>query len=95
MLDEQFIKMPAGASIISAQLQNGVPTLWAVVEVGDGGQSVEVIEERCIAMIGTGRPMDDMKDYEHLGTALMMDGELVEHIFAVRTWTVGESDAGE
>lgn len=71
--DEQKITMPAGASILCFQLQNTVPTIWAMVDIE---QPVEV---RSFRIYGTGWEMDELMNLRYIGT--IQSESLVWHLF--------------
>lgn len=50
--DRQNVKLPSGAEILTAQMQNGILHLFAVVEVDS-----ESVEPRSIEIFGTGSDM--------------------------------------
>lgn len=58
ILDEQEVEIPNGADLLTVQMQNGKPCLWALVET----QSPPV--KRKILIRGTGHPA------ENVGTTL-------------------------
>ena len=68
------IMMPKGAVIISAQYQNGIPTIWAVVDIN------QELTERRFDIYGTGMHVD-MRGRCHLAT--VQDGIYVWHIFEI------------
>ncbi len=49
----QSIKVPRGAQPLTVQDYNGIKTLWALVD------PVATLEERKIAIVGTGSPAPD------------------------------------
>jgi len=71
--DEVRVGMPRGARILHVREQNGVPTLWALVDpmVANG--------ERVFAIRGTGHLVAD--GLEYLGSAHC--GVFVWHVFEV------------
>lgn len=73
ILDEQEIEMPMGARIMTVQMQNGQPCLWAHVHPGN------TLEKRKILIRGTGHPANDVGCY--ISTFQMKGGELVFHAF--------------
>lgn len=73
ILDEQQVEMPIGAGIMTVQMQNGQPCLWALV---DTRNSPEI---RKILIRGTGHPAVDVGRY--ISTFQMKGGELVFHAF--------------
>lgn len=73
---EPVIPMPVGAKILTLQLQDGHPTLWAAVDPG------QPTEPRRFAIVGTGHPMpDDAGDY--VGT--WQSSIYVFHLFEVNS----------
>jgi hypothetical protein len=72
--DEQVIEMPRGAKLLTVQMQDNRPQLWALVD------SVKPNEQRTIATFGTGNPAEDG---EYIGTYQMRGGELVFHVFDI------------
>lgn len=79
VVDLQTVKMPAGAQILTAQMQGSASTgvtlcLWALVQP-DAPLTGCVIE-----ILGTGHPAPDVPR-RHIGTVLMMQGALVWHVF--------------
>jgi len=70
---KQTIKMPEGAEILCAQLQNGVPTLWA--KVNDSNE----LKDRVIEVYGTGVEVNEY-DLDYIGTVQDFAG-LVWHVF--------------
>ena len=76
--DEQTVLMPIGANILSLQLQNGIPCVWALVDEISGD------EERTFFTYGTGNPIDPFSKSERkfLGTYQLNNG-LVFHVFYI------------
>lgn len=71
-----FISMPKGAKILDLQVQDGTPTIWALVD--DEAE----LEKRNFQTVGTGWPLNDaIRGFPHIGT-VQIDG-LVWHIFEV------------
>ena len=72
-LDSQdcTLHLPKGAEILTIQLQNGIPTLWALVN------PMTVTEERHICIVGTGWQVEDNMKY----ITTYMDGYFVWHVF--------------
>lgn len=60
-VDEGSIRMPIGAKILSLQLQNNRPKMWAVVDPNAG------TEMRTFEIVGTGIDFDDT-DFTFIGT---------------------------
>lgn len=75
--DEQTIRMPIGATILSVGLQGGLLVMWAKVDPAKWGAGRA--EDRTIYVMGTGNPFDeDAKQF--IGTVQMPNG-LVWHVF--------------
>lgn len=70
-----FVDMPMGATMLTVQLQYGVPCIWAKVD------PLAPHESRRIAIVGTGHgaPPDSS---QYLGTVLLDAGTLVLHFFS-------------
>lgn len=79
LVDTQTILVHRGAIPLCVQVQNGIPCLWAIVDLAaaTGGLTLRII--------GTGHPIDDDLDsLTYLDTFQMMDGALVFHVFRIR-----------
>lgn len=78
--DVQEIELPQGSALLSVQVQNGNPCLWALVYNTEAEK--ETIRLRTI---GTGNPIDsaDFDPEDFLGTYQLMNGSFVGHIFQV------------
>lgn len=77
LTDRQCVSMPIGAKILSAQVQHGAVTLWAMCD-----ESRQDKRLRTILVIGTGHPVpDDCGSF--LGTVQFSGGGLVFHVFEV------------
>jgi len=68
--------LPRGAQILSVQVQDAQPVLWAMVD------TEEVVQLREFRVFGTGQPMPDLPRVDFLAT-IQMDF-LCWHIFVVR-----------
>ena len=66
-----ILQLPKGAEILTVQLQNENPTLWALVN------PMTVTEERHICIVGTGWDVEDTMKY----ITTYMDGYFVWHAF--------------
>lgn len=75
-VQEQKISMPKGYEILCVKMQNGVPTIWAVVDPLLG----ELYEAVRIQMVGTGHSFE-RENKNYLGTVI--DGMFVWHFFEV------------
>lgn len=75
--DKQFITLPQGAELLSVQVQNETPCLWALVNPNNE------IEERCLEVFGTGHRIyyDMGVARNYIGTFQMIKGDLVCHLF--------------
>lgn len=66
--------LPQGAKLLSVQMQNGAPVLWALV---DPSAQLEIRE---IRVYGTGHPVPNAGEHlVHIDT--IQDGSLVWHVF--------------
>lgn len=74
IVDEQTVRMPIGAELLSVQMQNGLPCLWATVDPDLGERS------RRILIRGTGHPLTGQEG-RHISTFQMQGGALVFHAF--------------
>lgn len=76
--DHFEIEMPLGAEILSFQSQNDEMMIWAAVWPN------KPIEKRKFSIIGTGQDidMDCVKDF--IGTAQVVRGILVWHLFEMK-----------
>jgi hypothetical protein len=75
---EQDIQIPFNAIILDVQMQQGVPCLWAVCNIGN----MEVTKR--IFIFGTGHRIDFEKVGKYIGTFQMEEGMLVFHVFEER-----------
>lgn len=72
--DQQTVKMPKGAQILSAQVQHESVCLWALADSGAEP------EERQIEIHGTGNPIGHQR-LSFIGTVQTAGGSLVWHVF--------------
>ena len=76
--DVNVLSLPRGAQFLQAQVQYGMPIIWALVD-----PECEP-EERRLLVVGTGEPFQAaMHDIVHRGTFQMDNGHLVYHVFEV------------
>ena len=76
--DTFTVDIPAGAQLLTVQLQRGEPVLWALVDPEDRPTPYT------LRIAGTGHPLDASAHYHHyLGTVQMAGGALVFHYFQV------------
>ena len=65
------MKLPLGAEILTVQLQDGRPMLWALVDPEN------VLVDRFISTVGTGWQVEDSMKY----ICTYMEGYFVWHVF--------------
>lgn len=75
--DSQEMKMPKDSTILTVQVQNGTPCLWALVDTD------KEAEERFIRIIGTGHPVPE-NVLRYIGTFQVLEGTFVGHVFEVK-----------
>ncbi len=73
--NELTIAMPAGARILSVQVQHDMPQVWAMVD------STAPHRRRQFSIRGTGHPADGVTPALFIGTVQMAAGSLVFHVF--------------
>lgn len=72
------LRMPEGAVVVHVDVQNGQPTLWALV---DENAATEVRE---FHIFGTGHKVPDGVGLNHhVGSFQLLDGVFVGHMFEV------------
>lgn len=71
----EVISMPSGAVILTVQVQDGTPCLWALVETENEK------EDRTLHVVGTGQPFPDAQAAHYVGTFQV--GIFVWHVFEV------------
>ena len=74
LVPEQKVKMQFGASILTVQVQNDVPCLWALVD-----PKMHMVY-RTIYIRGTGHEFD-AKAFKYINTFQQLNGGLVWHVF--------------
>jgi hypothetical protein len=77
---EQTVLMPLHARVLSLQVQNETPTIWARE---DDGISKGKEEERVFLTFATGEPMPDVP-MSYISTYLLSGGLLVFHVWEAR-----------
>ena len=70
------LQMPAGAKVLTAQMQGDQPQLWALVD------PTQPKERRVFVIYGTGNSVPDNPG-EYVATFQMDGGALVWHVFEV------------
>lgn len=73
--DEIQIEMPKGARVLTVQMQDEQPCVWAL------GNPVAEKEIRQFHMAGTGHPIEHAEKLTYIGTFQMKNGTLVLHLF--------------
>ncbi len=73
------IMMPKGAKVLTVQVQNGTPCIWAAVD-----PCQTYLEMRRFRIAGTGHPIEDNIVDNYVGTIQKFDGKLVFHLFEVK-----------
>lgn len=73
---ENIIPMPKGAQVLTVQLQNGLPYVWALVDP----KAPQV--NRSIEIYGTGHDIPDIETVRlYIGTFQSSGGIFVFHVF--------------
>ncbi len=72
--DTLVVGMPDGAQILTVQVQDGQPCLWALVD------PTAALRMRHIDIYGTGHPMAEHPG-RYIGTFQLHDGRLIFHVF--------------
>lgn len=73
--DKQTIKLPSGYKILTVQVQDGIPCLWAMVDT-----SIDCVEVNIITH-GTGNGIFGNEELRYIGTYQLNNGVLVFHVF--------------
>ena len=71
----QTIELPAGFDILTVQVQNGAPCLWAAVDPDAQKTRAQ------IRIIGTGHDVPTPALDRYIGTFQIDNGKLVFHVF--------------
>ena len=71
---EQEVMIPAGATILCAATQNGMPHIWFICEP----DAPRIPRKLFMAMTGHEAPKDTSR---YLGTGMLLDGAYVYHVF--------------
>lgn len=75
--DVQEIEVPAGARMLCAREQAEQVCVWFRC---DPDPTIAKVK-RTIAIVGTGHPAPEYQDAAYLGTAVLLHGALVLHVF--------------
>ena len=76
LTDTQFVELPLGAEILTAQMQGDQLCLWAMVNT----LPEAIKKNRRIEIIGTGNPVPT-GDLKYISTIQIEGGRLIFHIF--------------
>ena len=74
--DEQLLVLPVKAAILTVQVVNNVPYVYAAVNL-----DTEETEEHHILTFGTGQPIENDLKAHYIGTYQLHEGSLVFHVF--------------
>jgi hypothetical protein len=77
--DEVSVLMPKDAKILTVQVQNDKPCIWAAVDPTE-----TYSEFRKFRIAGTGHSIEDGADDNYIGTIQMYGGKLVLHVFEIK-----------
>lgn len=77
--DVVMITMPKDAKVLTVQVQNGQPCIWAAVN-----PAPTELETRAFRIAGTGHPIVDEIVDDYVGTIQLHDGRLVFHVFEIK-----------
>lgn len=73
--DYFYVTMPKGAEVLTVQIQNSIPCVWALVDTNN-------IEETYVFRIfGTGQRMPDDFSGKYIGTFQLISGNIVFHLY--------------
>lgn len=73
--DCQSLQLPANAEILTVQLQDNTPCIWALVD------NNLPLSDVIIRMFPTGAYIDDSLNLKYCGTIQLMKGNMVIHFF--------------
>jgi hypothetical protein len=78
--DRQTLLLPQYSEILTAQVQDGNPALWVLVDT-----EIKTKVARVIEIFGTGNPIDDVDarfvTRKYIGTYQLLDSAFVGHVF--------------
>lgn len=74
-IGEFSLEMPVDHQILTVQVQNGEPQMWALVD--DAGMKANAR----FLVVGTGHAFPDAEDFDYAGTFQVAGGALVFHLF--------------
>ena len=73
--DEFELTMHDGSAILTVQVQNDNPQLWALCD-----ETAPLVRRR-FRLAGTGDPIEDADHLEYIGTFQILGGRFVSHLF--------------
>lgn len=76
--DKQFIAVPLNTELLSVQVQNEEPQLWALVDENE----ISRVNAKII-IHGTGHPANDIEGMKFLGTFQLYNGSFVGHCWGI------------
>jgi len=79
LTDSQILYLPSNAQILTVQIQNKIPCLWAVIET-----TVNYTEGRQICIFGTGNPIVYNDNLIYISTIQLNEVALVFHVFELK-----------
>lgn len=74
--DAQLLFLPKGAEILTVQVQNNIPCLWALIDPNEIAK-----EQHYIETYGTGTPINIEAEKRYIATYQLAGGMLVWHVF--------------
>lgn len=74
-MNVQQVAIPRGAQILSAHMQDNMPTIWYLCDTD------APLEDREIAIVATGSAAPYPAEAHFIGTVLINGGSIVAHIF--------------
>ncbi len=77
-LGRTAVEMPRGATVLSVQMQNGNPCLWAMVDT-----DVVLTDTREFVCFGTGHKINEEYALHFIGTTQIEAVSLVFHFFEI------------
>jgi len=78
-IDDTFaLALPEFARVLTVQVQDGQPRLWALVDPAAPPR------DRRFRLAGTGHPIQEADDWRYIGTFQLNGGALVLHLFESR-----------
>lgn len=76
VMDEQIVLLPVNSVILSVANQKGNISLWYLLD-----KETKELGQRKILIRGTGHNIEMIKSTVFIGTILLMDDDLVFHVF--------------